>query len=246
MHPLEIRVLGRKRALLTVALLLAGLFTPAAGFAQPGRTFTPPPPPPPPPPPIQTFTPPRIQTFTPPPVIHNHAPAQMQHMQQNNQHMQHLNNIQQRTYSHFQQQQTIQQQAQFQRDQVRQNPAYQGPRTDPQPAWARQAGGAGPQGAPFGNNAPGGVAPGNAPAGVLDIVVVKVDPNSPGELAGFQRGDLFVSYAGQELLNNQHFKNLRAAEVVGDPPAELVVLRNGQLLSFAVPPGRLGVWLRGQ
>jgi hypothetical protein len=60
---------------LVCAVGLAVALSPAIGFAQPGRSFTPPPPPPSPPPRIPTFTPPpspppappRIPTFTPPP-----------------------------------------------------------------------------------------------------------------------------------------------------------------------------------
>jgi hypothetical protein len=218
---------------LVASVCLAGLLTPVAGFAQPGRPFTPPPPPP----QIPRFTPP--PTFTPP--VQIQAPQlfrqQVQQMQSSNQAMQHQNRIYQQTTSHFSQQQSLQQQAQFWRDRARQDPAYQGPKTNPAPAWQSSSGSRFTPAAPAEN---GGVVNLAGPP----IVVVRVDANSQGDFAGVQPGDILVRYAGVPLQSIRHLRALRQLEHPGGPGAVLVVLRGGELVTAAMSPGRLGLWLR--
>lgn len=223
-----------------LSLVWTILFVPSAGFAQPGRTFTPPPPPP------MIQPPPRIQTFTPPPMIHNQAPVQMQHTQMNNQMMQNQFRIQQQMNNNIDQMRNFQQQSQQMNNMIRTNPAY---RTPQQGGGFVGAGGmnAGAGGLGGGiNNVP--AVPGQIPnnAGVQGVHVTGVQVGSIAAKLGLRGGDILLSLNGQQLRNNQHFKDLRRQQQAGDPPAQMVVLRNGEAITLAVPQGVLGVWLKGQ
>jgi len=72
---------SRARGLVATAICCIVFSSPTAGFAQPGRPFTPPPPPPPP----SIPSPPRVPSYTPPsPINQQSAQNQMEQFRLNN------------------------------------------------------------------------------------------------------------------------------------------------------------------
>ncbi|HET6628652.1 MAG TPA: PDZ domain-containing protein [Woeseiaceae bacterium] len=72
------------------------------------------------------------------------------------------------------------------------------------------------------------------------IAVASVIETSPAQDAGFQRGDVVISYDGEKVYSNQQLVDLRSAGVRGEPvPVE--VRRNGELLQLTIPRGPMGL-----
>jgi S1-C subfamily serine protease len=77
---------------------------------------------------------------------------------------------------------------------------------------------------------------------ILQIVIVRILPNSQANHVGLQPGDIIESYSGEKLVRMSSL--IAAVQRPGDSPRELIVLRGGQILQFQVASGRLGVELR--
>ena len=228
------KIVSRMGVLLAVCVAMTSFLTATPGLAQPGRTFTPPPPPPPPPP-----APPRIPTYTPPP------PPPTNFSQQ---HMQNVNRIQQQTTTQMsnnqmQQQRSQQQTSQIQlqnqesnhRDLIRTqtNAIQQHRATNPSSGGNGQAG--------------GNAAKIAAKPVLVDLVVVTtVEPNTQGDRIGLMVGDVIASYAGRALQGTQQLQDLVRLHPNNGKAIELIVIRNGEVLSFDVLPGRLGIRMQAQ
>ncbi len=77
----------------------------------------------------------------------------------------------------------------------------------------------------------------------LEAFVTEVTSGSQGARLGLQAGDLLLTYAGKSVVHSVQFTARRLAEGPGGPPRSLVVLREGRMLTLAVPPGMLGIAL---
>jgi WD40 repeat protein len=75
------------------------------------------------------------------------------------------------------------------------------------------------------------------------VVIKTVNPDSQGERLGLKPGDIVLSYDGKEILNTFRFISGRRDEREGEGPRELVILREGQRLTFSIKPGLIGVVL---
>ena len=72
------------------------------------------------------------------------------------------------------------------------------------------------------------------------IAVASIIETSPAEAAGFQPGDVVVTYAGENVYSSQQLVDLRSAGVRGEPvPVEVV--RNGEVLQLTIPRGPMGL-----
>jgi YD repeat-containing protein len=65
----------------------------------------------------------------------------------------------------------------------------------------------------------------------------KFEPGSNGEQLGLEVGDVFLSYDGEDVSNEHGFKELEL--VRGERRRDLRILRQGQVMSLTVDPGRL-------
>ncbi len=70
-------------------------------------------------------------------------------------------------------------------------------------------------------------------------VIVRVTTGMQGQV--LKVGDILETYDGKPVVNWARFIHTRQAEREGDPPRQLVVLREGKRLSFTFRPGDLGV-----
>jgi S1-C subfamily serine protease len=78
----------------------------------------------------------------------------------------------------------------------------------------------------------GGAEPESRPAGIL---VMSVEPSSPAEVAGLRRGDVIVSFDGQELAGIDDLHRALTADRIG-LPAPVSVLRRGERRQLVVVP----------
>ncbi len=99
---------------------------------------------------------------------------------------------------------------------------------------------------PFGGGGFGGAPARNVMVEVIDVIVTTVEPNTQAARLGLRKGDILVSYAGQNLVSTQLVQNLVKLHANDVLDIELVVIRNNQTLEFDVQPGRLGVLMRVQ
>jgi len=76
-----------------------------------------------------------------------------------------------------------------------------------------------------------------------EVVVAQVEPGGQAERLGLKAGDVFASYGGREVNDSVDFEKVRSREGMHDEPRELIVLREGQRLTFRLATGALGVTL---
>jgi hypothetical protein len=62
---------------------------------------------------------------------------------------------------------------------------------------------------------------------------------------GIKVGDVLTYYDGKPVRDFLHFINQRSAEPSDGPAKELRIRRNGKMLAFQIPPGKMGVGLQG-
>jgi hypothetical protein len=77
-----------------------------------------------------------------------------------------------------------------------------------------------------------GIAPFDLPFGV-GVQVNRIDPNTPAEAAGFQVGDLVLSYNGQPVTGADQLRNLIAQTVPGSV-VPVAIKRHGNPMSLLV------------
>jgi len=77
----------------------------------------------------------------------------------------------------------------------------------------------------------------------VEVAIVRVLPGSLAQRLELAAGDRFLTYAGRKVTSQQQLIDL-----VGDPwlndPRNLELRRGSQILTFQVPPGRLGIELK--
>jgi S1-C subfamily serine protease len=71
----------------------------------------------------------------------------------------------------------------------------------------------------------------NIPAPRGGVVVVKVDPRSPGARAGLKSGDIVMEISNRPVLSSSFLRNRLALLRVGDV-TELAVMRDGKSLKI--------------
>jgi hypothetical protein len=72
------------------------------------------------------------------------------------------------------------------------------------------------------------------------ISVSSVIETSPARQAGFQPGDVILSYGGERVFSSQQLVNLRSAGASGMPVA-VDVVRNGEPIQITMPRGPMGI-----
>lgn len=72
------------------------------------------------------------------------------------------------------------------------------------------------------------------------IVVGSVIETSAADQAGFQRGDIVMSYDGQRIWNGQELTELRSAGESG-APTSVEVMRDGVPMTLTIPRGPMGI-----
>ena len=75
--------------------------------------------------------------------------------------------------------------------------------------------------------------------GEVQVVINEILPDSQAVKLELKKGDAIMRYAGREVPNV--LTMVRWVREEGEGPRELVILRDGNILSFSVKPGRLGV-----
>jgi YD repeat-containing protein len=75
------------------------------------------------------------------------------------------------------------------------------------------------------------------------VVIKSVESGSQGEQLGLKVGDILLTYAGREIANTPSFISGRRDERQGENPRELVILREGERLTFSIKPGLIGAVL---
>ncbi len=79
-----------------------------------------------------------------------------------------------------------------------------------------------------------------------EVLVTFVLPDRPAAKMGIKAGDVFIDYDGKPIKDVYHFIIQRQEEPADDPPKELHVRRDGEILSFWISPGKIGVGLQGR
>ena len=74
----------------------------------------------------------------------------------------------------------------------------------------------------------------------MELMVLKVQPNSTAERIGLKAGDRILSYDGKTPTSTNQFTDL-VTDATGASSRTVVVRRDSQSLTFTVPPGRLGI-----
>jgi hypothetical protein len=77
----------------------------------------------------------------------------------------------------------------------------------------------------------------------LQVSVESLVPGGQAQRLGLRAGDVLLSYDGQEVVNRARLTRQRLTERPTDAPRELKVLRAGEIRTFAVSAGLLGVML---
>jgi hypothetical protein len=72
------------------------------------------------------------------------------------------------------------------------------------------------------------------------VTVGSIIETSPAGNAGFQRGDVVVSYGGENVYSAEQLITLRSSGARGEPVA-VEILRNDQLLQLTIPRGPMGM-----
>ena len=72
------------------------------------------------------------------------------------------------------------------------------------------------------------------------IAVASIVETSPAQAAGFQPGDVVVTYAGENVYSSEQLVELRSSGVRGEP-VHVEVVRNGELLQLTIPRGPMGL-----
>ena len=73
------------------------------------------------------------------------------------------------------------------------------------------------------------------------LMAEEIDPGGQAEAIGLEPGDTILSYDGKDGLNLATFT--RAVQAPGEGTRELRILRRGEVLTFQVQPGKLGIRL---
>jgi len=71
------------------------------------------------------------------------------------------------------------------------------------------------------------------------VVAGSIMHTSEAQKAGFQRGDVIVSYGGEPVYSNLHLVKLRSSGKAGEP-AIVEINRNGQPMLLTIPRGPMG------
>ena len=74
------------------------------------------------------------------------------------------------------------------------------------------------------------------------VVVKQVLENSPAGYSGLATGDVVIRYSGERIFDALRFKQATADGEVGRP-VSIEVERDGEVFSFGIPRGPLGVQL---
>jgi S1-C subfamily serine protease len=77
----------------------------------------------------------------------------------------------------------------------------------------------------------------------LQLAIASIAPGGQAQRLGLQVGDVLLSYAGEKIVNRARLTRQRLAERPTDTPRELKVLRRGEIRTFAISPGLMGVTL---
>lgn len=72
------------------------------------------------------------------------------------------------------------------------------------------------------------------------VAVESIIETSPAEKAGFQHGDVIMSYGGETVYSTQQLVRLRSSGERG-APVTVEVIRNGQLTQITMPRGPMGL-----
>lgn len=76
----------------------------------------------------------------------------------------------------------------------------------------------------------------------MRLVVQGVEPESPAEIAGIKPGDVFLEYNGLPTHTLKDVFELKKA--VKTDSVDVMVLRNGNRMTFKLPAGQMGVYLK--
>lgn len=72
------------------------------------------------------------------------------------------------------------------------------------------------------------------------LTVGSIIDTSPAQKAGFQPGDVIVSYGGERVFSTQQLVNLRSSGERGES-VTVEILRNGQSMQLTIPRGPMGI-----
>ena len=72
-------------------------------------------------------------------------------------------------------------------------------------------------------------------------MAAEIVPGGQAKAIGLEPGDTILSYDGKDGLNLATFT--RAVQAPGEGTRELRILRRGEVLTFQVQPGKLGIRL---
>ena len=73
------------------------------------------------------------------------------------------------------------------------------------------------------------------------LMAEEIVPGGQAKAIGLEPGDIILSYDGKDGLNRATF--IRAVQAPGEGTRELRILRRGEVLTFQVQPGKLGIRL---
>ena len=71
------------------------------------------------------------------------------------------------------------------------------------------------------------------------LMAAEIVPGGQAKAIGLEPGDTILSYDGKAGLNSATL--IRAVQVPGEGTRELRILRRGEVLTFQVQPGKLGI-----
>jgi C-terminal processing protease CtpA/Prc len=75
------------------------------------------------------------------------------------------------------------------------------------------------------------------------VAVASIVETSPAQNAGFQPGDVVLTYAGNKVFSNQQLVELRSSGVLGEP-VTVEVARNGEVVQLTISRGPMGLGTR--
>ncbi len=68
-------------------------------------------------------------------------------------------------------------------------------------------------------------------------IITEVNPGGRGERIGLKGGDILMTYDKKDVINASRFIDARRRQSPAEKPKELIILRNGKLLTFRIAPG---------
>lgn len=79
-----------------------------------------------------------------------------------------------------------------------------------------------------------------------EVLVTLVLSGSRAEKMGIRAGDVLLDYNGRPVLDFFRFIRERDAEPADGPASKLRIRRGEAILTFSIPPGKLGMGLQGR